>query len=365
MTQKGLTEDIIKRYVSSAESAETISKVYDISKKKVLDILRENSIEIRKQKLTTKQHQEITTAYTNGKSSYAIAKEYKVSKQAILYILNKMNISRRPASFNRKVPIEDTPIIIEQYLSGQSTVEIAKYYDCDCSQISKILRKNKVQTRIQIPPIKKRSYKVNDTYFRSIDHESKAYWLAFIASDGFVSSYNILSVKLQRRDKDHLILLRKRLSSNNIIYDYSTNATFNGVTRQYYSSTLTIKSLELCENIRKHLNLDPKYTKTERLDFPFHLPPNLYRHFIRAMLDGDGNINYSSLNSVKVSFYGTKEMCEGIKKIVRTYCGASDIGVKKCNGEVFVIRWAGRKQVLRILDWLYLDCSDYLVRKYN
>ena len=51
----------------------------------------------------------------------------------------------------------------------------------------------------------RRSYKINENFFKVIDTEEKAYWLGFITADGGLKSdANILKLRQSKKDTSHL-----------------------------------------------------------------------------------------------------------------------------------------------------------------
>lgn len=356
--------------MDSRISANKLAKEFNVSKNKILRILRDNKIEIRKSTLTEQESLDIVNRYKNGESSYKLAKEFSVSKQAVLYILRKNKVKMRESGSPRKVPIKDTTTIIQRYIAGEECTDISKTYECHSSQITKILHREGVKVRKFVPMSKewvrekRRQFSFNEDFFLNIDKDTKAYWLGFIAADGYVGKNN-LSICLKRQDKNHLSKFLKNLNANYEIRNTEAKVDFGQGLHVYEQSTINISSIKLCESLRKQLQLIEGKQKTYILEFPIYLPKNQYRHFIRGLLDGDGSIQYLGNSDCKVVFYGTKSICEGVRDIIVEFCGVSNLEVRKKQGHLYEVKWAGRKQVLKILDWLYLGTEIYLERKYK
>lgn len=362
-------KSIVSTYINDRVSARKLAEKYKVSISKILSVLRRNEVEIRKSVLTNDEKNEIVKKYQSGISSYRLAKEYPVSKQAILYILRKNKVEMRDSGYPRKVPIKDIPIIIERYNNGENCTDIAKTYNCHKSQITKILHQNAVKIRQFIPMshewvrMKSRKYTLDQNYFSNINESKKAYWTGFIAADAYIGK-NILSIRLQRQDKSHLEKFLEDIKGSYEINDTSVSVDFGKGKRKFKQTEISVFSCRLCKSLRNLLSLDT-FAKSNILRFPLDLPEEFYKDFIRGILDGDGSIQYYNPSNCKVAFYGTENICEGIKKYLIKYCGVSNQEVKPKEGLLYEIKWSGRKQVIRILDWLYKDADVYLDRKYK
>lgn len=58
----------------------------------------------------------------------------------------------------------------------------------------------------------KRKFYLDEEYFKEIDSNEKAYWLGFIAADGYINK-NELVIELQESDKEHLEKFNKAISN--------------------------------------------------------------------------------------------------------------------------------------------------------
>ena len=109
-------------------------------------------------------------------------------------------------------------IKIKQIMSDYSIKSVKTIYD--------IIKRNGIKK------VGNKKYQVDDNYFNLIDTEEKAYWLGFLYADGYVrmkdSRSGQLKLKLSSKDRDHIILFNKCLSSNYPIKDYLSTITYNG-----------------------------------------------------------------------------------------------------------------------------------------
>ncbi|MEG9298047.1 helix-turn-helix domain-containing protein [Mangrovibacillus sp. Mu-81] len=370
---QGQIQSIIYMYKVKRVSANKIAKEFGVSITPILGILRRNNIEIRKSVLTEDEKKEIIRRYQAGESSYKLCSEYGVVKNTILTLLNKNDVKMRKAGSPMKVTEEDAPSIVKRYMSGESAVSIAQSYNCGVGPVLRILHKKGVKVNKFIPMNYEwvreinREVRLDENFFSEIDNEKKAYWLGFIAADGHIKK-NTLVLKLKREDTDHLAKLNQNLKASYGIFDSETEIDFGKGIKTYQQSTIYVNSLKICSDLNKHLGLlglKKDESKTYKLKFPYWLPEHLYVHFIRGLLDGDGSIQeYGDKYDFKVIFYGTKSICEGIKKIIKKSCDVSDIKLLNKQGHLYEVKWGGRKQTLKVLGWLYDGATIYLTRKY-
>lgn len=103
--------------------------------------------------------------------------------------------------------------------------------------------------------------------------------------------------------------------------------------------------------------------KTHILTFPDFLESDLYKHFIRGYIDGDGCIHKTQK---AVSLSGTKEFCIGVRDYMKNtldiHCSVMKAGKNKSTHKAVI---SGRFQVKRFLDWLYENADMYLIRKHE
>lgn len=156
-----------------------------------------------------------------------------------------------------------------------------------------------------------KKYKVNSSYFDTIDTESKAYWLGFICSDGNIVNHRNakngkikkeyrLKIAIDEGDLEHLEKLKIDIGSNHKI-SFETKKN-----QQKRIASLSIWDKNI---VSKLVNMGLENNKTFSLK-PILLNNKLERHFWRGMIDGDGHIepiNNKSRQS-QISLSGNKLM---------------------------------------------------------
>lgn len=278
-----------------------------------------------------------------------IQKEYNFSKKTAERAIKKLKLIHT-----------DQYIIdmIKEYLNGSSAQELAKKYNTSDVNINAILRRRGIERRgVQ--------YISNTHYFDNIDTEDKAYYLGFIYADGCLSK-NELKISIKSCDIDILEKLKRYMnSSHNIFIKISTNS-FNN--KQTEIAILGIAHKNIKNALNKHGVIS---NKTFKIQWPSTIEnQNLYKHFIRGYMDGDGSFTKDKNNRYSIQFCGTIEFLESLKLFLEENL---DIN---CNKNLYK-RWperntnirqltiSGKNNVKTVLSWLYKDSCVYLDRKYN
>lgn len=203
-------------------------------------------------------------------------------------------------------------------------------------------------------------YVQDDSYFEKIDTERKAYWLGFLYADGCVSerSKNSKIIIMQLHPKDKYILeeLLKDLNSNRPIY----------VNKKGYVS-INIISTKMANDL---INLGCIPKKSLVLKFPTEniVPKQLYNHFIRGYMDGDGCISTyvqikkgrkTPIARCEIKFIGTYHMLYGIKEF---FSSEKNVLINKHSPNSYQISFSGTKY-RDAVDSLYDDATIYMKRK--
>lgn len=204
-----------------------------------------------------------------------------------------------------------------------------------------------------------RKYKINESFFKKIDTEEKAYWLGFIVADGTIGRRNniscILKIALSPKDKSQLLKFLKSIDSNYPIHRYKV-----GYNKEYITDEICIYSKVLIKDLKKYGVVSRKTFKTF---FP-NILSKLQRHFIRGYFDGDGCIFLSKNSNIssRVSIRGTLTLLQSIQNLLIKNCNVNKTKILKNNG-IWDLQYGGNKQVKRILNYLYKDSNIYLNRK--
>lgn len=241
--------------------------------------------------------------------------------------------------------------IISLYNEGKNALEIAEKLGCCTSNVTRRLKTIGINFKRDYS--KTRYNRINKTainlnFFKEIDTEEKAYFLGIMFSDGSIS-HNQFYLKL--KDSDVIYKFKKALKCD---YHIKHNEF------PYDNYVLEISCQEMCKDLIK-LGCTPNKTRT--IQFP-DIPTDMYRHFIRGFMDGDGCIRVGKTLG-KCMFDITSASYQFIlqlKEILISY--TSHIGIiKESKYDVWHLRCAG-KQVKFLLNWLYENSNVYMQRKY-
>lgn len=206
--------------------------------------------------------------------------------------------------------------------------------------------------------LKSSEYYYNEDYFKFIDNEEKAYWLGFIAADGWVShaSYGSeFGIQLQIQDKNHLKKLNKSINGNLKVKELEEVCNLNG--KIYKSCVLRIYNKKFVSNLEKW-GINSK--KTYYMKIP-NIDDNLIRHYIRGFFDGDGCVCKSEMSADFTS--ANLSLLEELRSILNQNDIKSYICQEREN--TYRLRIGGLINCDRFYRYMYENANIYLDRKYN
>ncbi len=179
---------------------------------------------------------------------------------------------------------------VDEYLTGSTTVKaLATKLGMHEVTLSKKLKKLGVSI-VAVHPVGKK-YLCNETFFKEIDSEKKAYWLGFIFAEGWLSEsvdkrtgcVGIrFGMEIGRKDITHLERFKADVESTAPIIE----RVRNGKTKLVELCYLRIGGPRFCTHFLKYFSPGKK---SDKLIFP-EMPRELHPHFVRGYFDGDGCI---------------------------------------------------------------------------
>ena len=239
--------------------------------------------------------------------------------------------------------------IKQLYKSGVSVRKIAKLYDCSFPTISRLLKGLGVTVKSNVESVKR--YELNESYFDSIDTAEKAYFLGFIAADGYVNNnYQQLSVTLHKADVEVLDNLKKALGYTGPVKQRLMSSNGHWATRV----TLCIVNKHIVDSLNK-LGIIQK--KSLVLKFP-EIDTTLHSHFIRGYFDGDGSIHEPDCFNMA----GTPAFLSAAQAILIAKCELNKTKLDDYK-ETNKLCYNGKLQLKWIYDYLYKDSTVHLTRK--
>lgn len=243
--------------------------------------------------------------------------------------------------------------VLVLYQEGNSARKIAKMIGVHHSTVLRYLRKKS----IDIVASKLSCKTMVHDFFETIDSEEKAYFLGLLLTDGTVTkdkrSKNCqFKISLTSKDKDIIEKFKQHIKANTKIH----------VLKDIYY-IFSITSNKMANDLAKY-SIVPK--KTFITFFPAIVKEQI-KHFIRGVLDGDGCIyfNHSNYKTPVISFLGTIELLDGIYNFLTKTLRLQTTRHIRLTKNIYELRWYSKKDVGKILDYIYSDASIYIDRKFK
>ena len=248
---------------------------------------------------------------------------------------------------------EQVAYIINKYLNENYTLkQLGKEFNCSYSTIRNLLNKHKIKSRGN-----KQGYPRDEFYFNKIDTEEKAYWLGFLYADGCVHSNNY-EISVNITDREHVEKFKTAIKAfNHSIAEIQDKRFQNAKTLYQFS----IRDKQLHQDLIKWGCIPQKSLLINKIP---NIPRDYVSHFLRGYFDGDGSLHYlRGTNNYRISFVGTKDFLNDIQKEIQTNVSLQS----NIAGKAYVLQIAGRRQIERILNYLYNNSKENnrLNRKYQ
>ncbi|MFA6074156.1 MAG: LAGLIDADG family homing endonuclease [Candidatus Woesearchaeota archaeon] len=305
-------------------------------------------------RLRESEIEEIICLYQSGEKPKVIGEKFGIYNNSVTRILRKRGIDRNQV---KKISQEQKDYICSEYKNGKNSEVLAKELELAGVTICRVLKTNNILIRPAIE--NKRKLKLNLNWLDVIDVEEKAYFLGLFWADGNISKYgNGISLRLHIKDCKILTKLSH--------YFYNTDHVhylIDGTGETTSMSRLCVYSQHI-KNRLLEIGLFPNKCKTVKFPSKEIINDNLLPHFLRGLLDGDGCICVRKSGRVTVDYTGNTFVIHSIQDI---------LNVKNIKSKIFYSQrkdsWSiqinNRKEAAKFLDWIYLDSTIYLERKYN
>jgi len=261
---------------------------------------------------------------------------------------------------NKNISDEKKVTIVYKKKSGMGNVQIALEENIDRHTVLRILRNegiidNKIPSNICSI---KNKYDYNETVFKTIDSEKRAYWLGFLYADGCITNNGIkkcITLCLKKSDEDHLRDFCSFIG-NNLRIKYRT---LNIKGKTYESCSTCVSNGNLVEDL---INCGCTPRKCLTLEFPNFIDDNLIRHFMRGYFDGDGSCFVRTGKMLpSISILGTYQFIYSFRSILNNI-GVPQVKIR-IKGKISSIEYNSFYDTLLISNYLYNNCSISLERK--
>ena len=271
------------------------------------------------------------------------------------------------AKYNREIFLKNIKDHINEYESGKTIKALSEENSVSYQFISELFIDLGIKNK------GRRKYSLNEEYFDVIDNQNKAYYLGLLYADGCnnVQRYAI-HLDLQIDDREIIEKFQSDICSNRPLREVIKHDSHIGdriikgenVKPQI---CLELSSKHLSESLEKQGMVQ---NKSLILTFP-DIPKSLYSHFIRGYFDGDGSFyTFSDNGLLRCGFkiISTLDFCNSVNKIFNEQLGI-DLSVQLAhpneNTITSVLQTLSKKNVIKIMDWLYCDANRYLERKHS
>ena len=220
-----------------------------------------------------------------------------------------------------------------------------------------------VQIKASRIGIAKKLHSQDDTYFDSIDSHEKAYWLGFIAADGYVidspehGNYE-LGIELAPSEHYHLSKFLNAIHSDQGIC-YRSRKTFKsrGNDKSYDSCFVRIYSKKIVKALER-LGVVP--CKSFVVTFP-NIPSQYIGDYIRGYFDGNGSFylgHVTSTNGTRHEYVRAKFVGASKPFFDSLYTALTQSGItcnKLTDGQCTVLQIDESASVRRFFNLIYAD----------
>lgn len=186
----------------------------------------------------------------------------------------------------------------------------------------------------------------NERYFAEIDSEDKAYFLGFIVSDGNLFR---TTTQLSLTDPEPVFAFADCLGYPCEMIEFMPRR----IPKHKDQWRIRLNSIAMANDLKK-LGITPN--KSFTIKYP-SIAPELERHLIRGIWDGDGHVGYK-----QASVFGSQYCLLGIQFALQIRNLPTAEFISKRTG-CYELRLLKSKP--QTLLWIYSNCKYYLPRKYK
>lgn len=254
---------------------------------------------------------------------------------------------------------EQKDLIVELYTKyNKSMLCIANMFNLKSKYIiSKILK----ERNVEIMCGGRKKYEYNEHYFDVIDTQEKAYILGLLYADGCNNDKKgTIYLSLQEQDKHILEEINNLIENSKPLYFVESRNKSHSNTYQ-----IVLYSKHLCK-VMNNYGMTPRKSLT--LQFPLWMDENLYFHFLRGYVDGDGSMYFNKdKNIFRISMIGTELFLTHVSKIfnnigVKTYISGKN---KNDNSVTKQLAVTSNRDSMKLACYLYHNSNLKLSRKYE
>jgi hypothetical protein len=250
--------------------------------------------------------------------------------------------------------------LVNDYRSGVDLNQLSLKYGIHRTSVRGLLKRR--GETLKNGSESRRRYNINENFFDEFN-KNNMYFLGLLYADGYHNEKRKnIRLALKEDDEELLIKVRDLIGSDRPIGIDSSRG------ENYKQKYLDINNLKISKRL---VELGCVQNKTFKIIFPDFIPNNLMSHFIRGYFDGDGGLtkykifdkkNNKEIIKQKITFRGTKNFCENLKIFLSDNLNT---GGYISNEKTPCLSYSGKKDIIKIMDYLYSDAFIYLERKYE
>jgi transposase len=303
-------EELVRLYNSGFNYKELEQK-FDYSYSKIRKWVRRYNcqIDVIPASLSNGDVEKICCKYINTKvTSSDLAREFDITQKRVLDILYQEGVFDRKNYKGKVCNFSESQVerIIELYKKDNvSSNKIGEKYGVGQGIITNLLKNNGINVR--------RRGKVNDKAFSGELDEHKAYFIGFLMADGCVykrgDSYSI-NLQVSERDEDIIFKFKDFLGAGNKIQYIDTK--LKNADRMVGISVSSHDIAEDLEAFNVSTNKTGDCFATECLKFN--------KNFWRGMVDGDGSLCVSDVNVILSLCNSSEKLLKQFKSFCLRYC---------------------------------------------
>lgn len=251
----------------------------------------------------------------------------------------------------------DEKLIIQLYNDGQSCDKIAREVGFRSHvSVLNILKNRGVVRRnrhdCMLGTHNARKHTLNETFFRTIDTEAKAYQLGLLFADGWINEKSG-TVGISLIDREVVERLKFDIGSSTPIVAISPKKKTHNI-----GYSLVFASKTMIGDLNKH---GCSERKSLTVNFPTTVPKELLHHFIRGYWDGDGFVTVDRRGNLRFGMCGSEPF---IKRVQEIFTSINLTGPKiEKHGAIFRLDFSGNIQALRFRQFLFRDATIWMGRK--
>ena len=254
----------------------------------------------------------------------------------------------------KRISIEIEKKICSDYSTGKySSRELGEKYSLSKSTILRVLKRNNIEAKNR----RLVNTNLDIDYFKEIITEQKAYFLGFIFADGCVSNEELF-IDINEKDIDILIKFREEINSQAKI---STR-----IKGKSSMSRIVVKNRTFTDHLSKYGIIKNKTKNTKHLPYEI-IPKELWRHFFRGLIDGDGWITKTKENRYHIG-YVTQYNSTALDFIYMMNELIEDKWKNRVinrNKKYSVVQIQKSEQVKQLATVLYMNSNIHLSRKFQ